>query len=118
MPYDERPMCPNLNHRRRATMLRTTMLLAIVVTATPSLVHAQKFLKKDVGGWVQDLGNAANESGRRNAAFALGKMGEFAVDAVPALRRTLQTDPSPKVRDAAAYALGEIARRETKTAAD
>ncbi len=94
------------------------IVCGITFLATSAPVHAQKFLKKDVAGWVKDLGNDSNEGQRRSAAFALGKMGSFAADAVPALKRTLDKDSSPKVRDAAAFALGEIARESIKAATD
>jgi HEAT repeat protein len=104
-----------------STMARTLVLSIVVGVASLALVspaYAQKFLRKDIAGWVNDLGSEANEATRRTAAFALGKMGSFAAAAVPALKRTLEKDASPKVREAAAFALGEIARESIKAAAD
>src|SRR6266496_4420289 len=102
--------------------MKHTFVLGIVLAAalaTTSSLHAQKqFLNRDVASWVNNLGNANDEAGRRNAAFALGKMGSDAADALPALKNTLSQDPSPKVREAAAFALGEIARESIKAAAD
>jgi HEAT repeat protein len=83
--------------------------------ATP--LSAQTFLTKDAGAWSQEL-SASDEARRRSAAFALGKLGSSASDAVPALRKTLEKDKSPKVREAAAFALGEIVRESIKAAAD
>jgi len=103
-----------------ARMIAIWIVCALALTASGRPVHAQKslkFLKKDTAGWVNDLGSS-NESQRRTAAFALGKMGSFAADAVPALKRTLQNDASPKVRDAAAFALGEIAKESIQAATD
>ena len=93
----------------------------LLVFAGPACAQNQKslkFLKKDAAAWVNDLGNQSSEAQRRTAAFALGKMGSFAADAVPALKRALDKDPSAKVREAAAFALGEIARESIKTATD
>jgi HEAT repeat protein len=67
------------------------------------------FLGKPASKWVGDLG-AKEERTRRNAAFALGKMGGGGESAVPHLTRALQKDPSHLVREAAAFALGEICR--------
>jgi HEAT repeat protein len=92
-------------------------LAAVSLAAVPS-AQAQKFLKKDAAGWVVELGDDTNESARRNAAFALGKMGGYAADALPALKRALEKDKSAKVREAAAFALGEIARESIKSASD
>ena len=102
--------------------MKHTFVLGIVLAAalaSASSVHAQKeFLNRDVASWVKNLGNANDDAGRRNAAFALGKMGSDAADALPTLKNTLSQDPSPKVREAAAFALGEIARESIKAAAD
>jgi HEAT repeat protein len=91
----------------RRTILAIT-LLGCAVLAPPA--QAQKFLKKDVPTWVKELSTGVNEPGRRNAAFALGKLGGYAAEAVPALKRALERDSSYKVREAAAFALGEIGR--------
>ncbi len=59
-------------------------------------------------------GSAIRRAGReglvRNVCVALGNRGQSA--AAPALMRTLADDPSPVVRGHAAWALGEIARRD------
>ncbi|MDX1934083.1 MAG: tRNA epoxyqueuosine(34) reductase QueG [Capsulimonadales bacterium] len=52
---------------------------------------------------------------RRNVCIALGNIGEE--DAVLPLTDALRTDPSPIVRGAAAWALGQIARRMNSQAA-
>jgi HEAT repeat protein len=67
---------------------------------------AQVFLGKNTQGWLQEL-DRSEVPVRRNAAYALGKLGGQAAPAVPALLGRLR-DESPKVREAAAYALGEI----------
>jgi HEAT repeat protein len=95
-------------------MYRVGVIVMLWVVAAPA-VRAQVFLKKDTAAWLNEL-SAANETARRNAAFALGKLGSSAHDAVPALNKVLQKDESPKVREAAAFALGEIAKESIKAA--
>ncbi|MCS7046356.1 MAG: HEAT repeat domain-containing protein [Gemmataceae bacterium] len=99
-------------------MLRTLSVMVIVVLLgiVVSAASAQRFLGKDVPGWLAELAKG-DDKARRNAAFALGKMGFAAADAVPALLRALTTDSSVKVRDAAAFALGEIVRNAKQMAA-
>jgi HEAT repeat protein len=67
------------------------------------------FLGKTADKWLEDL-NKDDARLRRNAAFALGKMGSGADMAQSALTRVLQMDSSETVREAAAYALGEICK--------
>jgi HEAT repeat protein len=90
--------------------------LAVMLFVTAPL-SAQKFLTKDAAAWTEEL-SAADEVRRRSAAFALGKLGSAAAEAAPALRKTMEKDESPKVREAAAFALGEIVRGSLKVAAD
>src|SRR5688500_16411920 len=97
------------------TMMRIGCLAAALCCATS--LQAQTFLTKDASAWAAEV-SASAEARRRSAAFALGKLGSTAYDAVPALRRAMQKDQSPKVREAAAFALGEIARESIKAAAD
>ena len=94
------------------------LLLAGVLSASAPL-HAQRaFLNKDTAAWVKELADDTSEARRRNAAFALGKLGGEAVAAVPALKHALAKDASAKVREAVAAALGEIARGNITAAAD
>jgi len=65
------------------------------------------FLGKPAPKWLGDL-DSKEAPVRRNAAFALGKMGGGADQAVAPLARLVQGDPSASVREAAAFALGEI----------
>jgi len=64
------------------------------------------FLDKPLSAWIKDLA-APDAKQRRNAAFAIGKIGPDATPAVPRLARAL-ADADPRVIDAAAFALGEI----------
>jgi len=84
-------------------------LLAFGTLAAPAAAQGARldFLGKPADKWLGDL-NAAEPRVRRNAAFALGKMGGGAELAVAPLTRLLQMDPSAGVREAAAFALGEI----------
>src|SRR5262245_37039090 len=91
-------------------MLCRHLLLALPVAcallaARPAARAEPGFLGKPAARWVEELGDAKPEV-RRGAAFALGKAGQ--PSAVPALRKRLADDDAG-VRDAAAYALGEIA---------
>lgn len=94
------------------------LALGAAALATPSLQAQKDFLNKDAANWIKNLDKDAKESDRRNAAFALGKMGSDAVDAVPTLKRVTAQDSSPKVREAAVFALGEIARESLQAAGD
>ena len=81
-------------------------LLALNLTAA----QARKFdfLGKSLDDWRTAL-NSPDASVRRSAAFALGRMGMDARDAVPDLVARLRDDDD-KVRDMAATAIGAIAR--------
>ncbi|MBI3406856.1 MAG: HEAT repeat domain-containing protein [Planctomycetes bacterium] len=71
-----------------------------------SPAHAQIFLGKSGADWLKEMQNSDSEAARRNAAFALGKMGH--APALPALAQRLTSDKGAKVREAAAFAMGEI----------
>jgi HEAT repeat protein len=106
------------SRRLKAVRLNRRWLLAwvFVLVATAPL-SAQTFLKKDAAAWLKELG-AAEEATRRHAAFALGKLGNTTTAVVPGLRQAVLKDTSPKVREAAAFALGELARESIKAAGD
>jgi HEAT repeat protein len=89
------------------------MVLCFFVT---SPTHAQ-FLGKDAAEWSAELARG-DEAQRRHAAFALGKLRAAAVPVSAALKRAAQADRSAKVREAAAYALGEIALHAAPFAQD
>lgn len=75
------------------------------------------FLGKSAESWQGEL-NDANAKVRRSAAFALGRIGEDARSAAPALARRLLQDSDAGVRDMAAAALGDIARALKDDAGD
>src|SRR5262249_20929281 len=67
-------------------------------------------LGKSAEDWLKDLQDSESEAARRNAAFALGKMGH--APALPGLTQRLTSDKSAKVREAAAFALGEVGSKK------
>ena len=86
-------------------MLRNMLVVGLMaLCCDPS--QAQTFLGKNVQTWLGELENR-DPTARRNAAFALGKLGSD--EARPALKKRLKTDTSADVCEAAAFALGEIA---------
>jgi HEAT repeat protein len=92
-------------------MIRLLLVFECLVALNLSAVHARSlsFLGKSVDDWRNAL-NSREASLRRSAAFALGRMGEDAREAVPDLVRRLHDDSDEKVRDMAASAIGDIAR--------
>lgn len=86
-------------------MVRVAIIACLL--GLPTLSHAQ-FLGKSVSEWAKDL-NRGDESKRRNAAFALGKLGPPSLDSVSHLKNAVLYDSSPRVREAAIFALGELA---------
>src|SRR4051794_6138583 len=91
---------------------RIAMLLLVLV---PSSTHAQNglFLGKPVSTWQGDL-TKPDAAARRSAAFALGKIGNRAAGALPQLSKLLRADGDARVREAAACAIGEIARESLR----
>src|SRR5262249_11228882 len=65
--------------------------------------------KKLILSFVQQLETDKDAVHRVRAARHLGVYGSDAKDALPAIRRALQNDPDPQVRDEAALALFRIA---------
>lgn len=98
----------------RAILFSSLALLGLLVSGD---LGAQTFLGKDARKWQAEL-EADSETSRRNAAFALGKLGSHAAQSVPVLSKRLPADKSAKVREAIAFALGEIARESLIGAAD
>jgi HEAT repeat protein len=85
------------------------VLLVGAWTSSSAAQARLDFLGKPASKWQSDLTNA-DASIRRNAAFALGKMGGGGISAVSELGRLVKGDASESVREAAAYALGEICK--------
>ena len=100
--------------------MRRFLVCAVIVSVfstVPARISAQGFLGKNAAAWLQDL-ESPREADRRSAAYALGKLGSEAFSAMPALIKRLKDDTSAKVRDAAAFALGEIGRDSLMAAGD
>src|SRR5438309_11919955 len=89
------------------------VFLLLLCCGTP--VSAQGFLGKNTFTWTQEL-DRREEAARRNAAYALGKMGFQGAPAIPKLLQRLREDASAKVREAAAFALGEVGKESVKAA--
>jgi HEAT repeat protein len=83
------------------------LAFGLILACLPLPAAGQKFLGKPMAQWVADLAPAKTPMERRSAAFALGKLGKDAVPALGELSSRLG-DPDPAVREAAAYAIGEI----------
>lgn len=99
--------CP-INHRRAPAALETGAPRGGPVPS-PDLVDLlaldqREFAERFAGSAVARSGRAALA---RNAAVALGNAGLVAT--IPALRRAVEQDPDPVVREAAAWALERIA---------
>jgi HEAT repeat protein len=89
-------------------MYRSLTVLAVLLgLAASSAAQAPSFLNKTPDDWMRAL-KATRADVRRSAAFALGRLGEEAYDAVEDLARCLRNDRDAGVRDMAASALGEI----------
>jgi HEAT repeat protein len=82
------------------------VILAILFIASSAFTQQPVVLGKPLKIWTSQL-FGADAKNRRNAAFALGRAGPAAVAAVPNLVNALH-DPEATVREAAAFALGEI----------
>lgn len=92
---------------RRSCMLRVLFALLLAWAVAPGAVRANDFLGKTAKQWVDELKDGKTPQARRGAAFALGKLGFAGSPGVPYLVEAL-ADPNAGIRDAAAYALGEI----------
>jgi HEAT repeat protein len=71
---------------------------------------AAKFLDKRADEWVRQLKADVEPRQRRNAAFALGKMGNRAGELLETIKGCLAGEKDAKVREAIVFALGEIGR--------
>lgn len=90
------------------TMVRFLCGMLILAGGTAGL-SAQTFLGKDVDAWRRQLSSAVLQE-RRSAAFALGKLGNGGAPALAALKKALVEEKEATVREAVAFALGEIGR--------
>ncbi|MFO0865560.1 MAG: HEAT repeat domain-containing protein [Gemmataceae bacterium] len=90
------------------------LLAAIAVIFVVVPVRAQVFLGKGTQEWVREL-ETGSAFARRNAAFALGKLGVN--DGLRPLKKAV-ADPDAKVREAAAYALGDLGKQSIAASRD
>jgi HEAT repeat protein len=98
-------------------MQRTSVLLVLAAALAAGPARASdQFLGKTAAEWQKDL-TSDKAAVRASAAFALGKIGPDANAALPALTAALRQDKDAAVRDAAAVAVGRIARRGQADAA-
>ncbi len=92
---------------------------ACCLVAAPAFGQEASFLGKSPAEWSIDLADRNGPpKARRGAAFALGKMGLAGVPGVGDLLDALENDADAGVREACAFALGEIeaaAREDRKT---
>jgi HEAT repeat protein len=85
----------------------TTFVTAAFVPSASAADQKAGFLGKTERKWSDELKPSNPADTRRSAAFALGKLGGQSLDSIPLLVQALK-DSDATVRDAAAYALGEI----------
>jgi HEAT repeat protein len=90
----------------------------VVLGLTLPGLFGQQFLGKTANEWSAQLRMSLDAKQRRNAAFALGKMGSRAVAALPDLKNAYGKEKDAKVRDALLFAMGEIARDSTGAGED
>lgn len=98
-------------------MSRTLLSILLSLVLFPLAAQGQTFLGKSANDWRKEL-ILGDDKARRGAAFALGKMGQGGVSGVGDLGKRLREDSSPQVREAAAFALGEIALESLRTLDD
>jgi HEAT repeat protein len=91
-------------------MIRSLFVVGCVLALQVTAARAQPlvFLGKSADAWRSEL-KRPDASTRRSAAFALGRLGWQAREAVPDLVRSMRDDDD-KVRDMAVSAVGDIAR--------
>jgi HEAT repeat protein len=94
---------------KRLSVLVIALAAGALLSGTTQ-AQPDKFLGRNVKDWQKDL-KSATATTRANAAFALGKIGPEADEALPALVQLLREDKDAGVRDAAAMAIGRIVKR-------
>ena len=102
-----------LSRERQAEvlMIRHLICLCVILSLSTPVLHAQeKLLGKTADAWAAQLKNASDAKLRRNAGFALGKMGFRAVPVVTQMKIAYAKEKDVKVREAIVFALGEICR--------
>src|SRR5579884_3182875 len=100
--------------KRIVFLLPAFCLLAASVQAQTDT----KFLGKSAPEWARQLKADRDALQRRNAAFALGKMGNRAGPVMLEIKTCLTAEKEPRVREAIVFALGEIARESLAAGGD
>ena len=91
--------------------LKPLVLVTLLTSSSSAPAQEAKFLDKDPYYWIEQL-DSPSPRARRSGAFALGKLGTAAFThrgIEPLAARIGEQESDADVRDAAAYALGEIA---------
>ncbi len=100
---------------KRLPVLCGLLAAGLALTAVPPPARTQEFLGKPMPKWLADLAPSKSVPQRRAAAFALGKIGKQATDALKDLLKSLN-DTDAGVREAAAFSIGEICGKAKMTA--
>ncbi|HZZ78068.1 MAG TPA: HEAT repeat domain-containing protein [Gemmataceae bacterium] len=100
-------------------MVRHIVTAFTVFVISGTALYAQdRFLGKNATEWVAQLKSNNDPKQRRNAAFALGKLGNRSLDSLPAMKFAFTQEKDPKVRETLVYAMGEICRDSVGTTND
>src|SRR5260370_24942051 len=91
--------------RHLIVLFAVNLLLGTVDRAA---AQSPKFLQRTAAEWTSQL-KSADAAARRNAAFALGKMGNYAEKSLPALKQAMRQEKDNRAREAMVCAAGEIA---------
>lgn len=94
---------------QHSLLSKTWIAVALLLAALPAKASGQggTILGKEPTHWQKGL-ESDDARTRRNAAFAFGRGGKDLTSAVPLLLKLVETDPDASVKEAAAYAVGEI----------
>jgi HEAT repeat protein len=92
----------------RHLSLPLAAILSVACISQGSAQTEPKFLRKTADEWAALL-KSPEAAARRNAAFALGQLGDFAVLSLPKLKQALRQEKDPKAREGLVAALGQVA---------
>lgn len=90
-------------------LLGLSLCILLVGVSSPLSAQEKGFLGKTAHEWGVQL-KSGDPKLRRNASFALGKMGKNASQALPAMKAAYRNEKDAKVKEALIFALGEISR--------
>ena len=95
-----------------------TMIVTLGLGASTLRAQEKVLLGKTADGWATQLKTSGDAKLRRSAAFTLGKMGNRATGALPAMKSVYAKEQDVKVREAIVYAMAEISRDSLSIKAD